>query len=104
MRTLEAKLPEYKTEFGVAVRFCAGLHIGRVVVGELGLFKMEIALLGDTMNTTARIQAACRETGHRLLASSALLERMNPLPNDIISVTLGEVKLRGKEADLELLA
>jgi adenylate cyclase len=104
MRTLEAKLPDYKTEFDVAVRFRAGLHIGQVVVGELGLFKMEIALLGDTMNTTARIQAACRETGHRILASSALLERMSPLPNDIVSVTLGQVKLRGKEADLELLA
>jgi len=104
MRTLEANLPEYKTEFDVAVRFRAGLHIGQVVVGELGLFKMEIAVLGDTMNTTARIQAACRETGHRILASSALLERMSPLPNDIVSVTLGLVKLRGKEADLELLA
>jgi class 3 adenylate cyclase len=104
MHTLEAKVPEYKTEFGVAARFRAGLHIGQVVVGELGLFKMEIALLGDTMNTTARIEAACRETDHRILVSSALLERMSPLPNDIVSVTLGQVKLRGKEADLELLA
>jgi adenylate cyclase len=104
MRTLKAKLTDYKTEFDVVVRFRAGLPIGPVVVGELGLFKMEIALLGDTMNTTARIQAACRETGHRILASSALLERMSPLPNDIVSVPLGQFKLRGKDADLELLA
>jgi adenylate cyclase len=104
MRTLEANLPDYETEFDVAVRFRAGLHIGQVVVGELGLFKMEIALLGDTMNTTARIQAACRETGHRILVSSSLLECMSPLPIDIVSATLGQVKLRGKEADLELFA
>jgi adenylate cyclase len=104
MRSLEANLLDYKREFDVAVRFRAGLHIGQVVVGELGLFKMEIALLGDTMNTTARIQAASREAGHRIVASGTLLESMSPLPADIASVKLGRVKLRGKEADLELFA
>ena len=31
--------------------------------------RTEIALIGDTMNTAARIQQACRETDNRVLAS-----------------------------------
>jgi adenylate cyclase len=104
LRTLEAHATDYEARFGVAARFRAGLHVGLVVVGELGLFKMEIALLGDTMNTTARIQAACRETGNRILVSSTLLGRMSALPTNVVSLPLGKVKLRGKEADLELFA
>jgi adenylate cyclase len=104
LRTLEAHATDYEEKFGVAARFRAGLHVGLVVVGELGLFKMEIALLGDTMNTAARIQAACRETGNRILVSSTLLGRMSTLPTDVVSLPLGKVKLRGKEADLELFA
>jgi adenylate cyclase len=43
---------------------------------ELGTIKMEIAFLGDTMNTAARLQQACRDIGHRVLASAALVERL----------------------------
>jgi adenylate cyclase len=34
----------------------AGLHCGPVVIGEMGSLKKEIVFLGDTVNTTARIQ------------------------------------------------
>lgn len=95
---------DYVAEFGAEARFRAGLHCGPVVIGELGLFKMEIALLGDTMNTTARIQAACRETGNRILASAALVERVAALPQGVAKRSLGRVSLRGKAASLNLYA
>jgi class 3 adenylate cyclase len=56
------------------------------------------------MNTAARIQAACRETGDRILVSSTLLGRMSTLPTNVVSLPLGKVKFRRKEADLELFA
>jgi hypothetical protein len=43
--------------------FRAGVHAGPLVAGEIGGFKREIALLGDTMNTAARIEQACRTPG-----------------------------------------
>jgi class 3 adenylate cyclase len=41
--------------------------------------RTEIALIGDTMNTAARIQQACRETDDRVLASAAFLDRQPAL-------------------------
>ena len=72
---LAARGPAYERDLGCRADFRAGLHCGSVVVGELGYLKKEIALIGDSMNTAARIQEACRATGCRVLASAALMER-----------------------------
>ncbi|MGO8917088.1 MAG: adenylate/guanylate cyclase domain-containing protein [Stellaceae bacterium] len=101
---LAAHAPAYERDFGCRADFRAGLHCGPVVVGELGFLKKEIALIGDTMNTAARIQQACRDTGHRVLASAALLERIAALPAGITRRALGPLPLRGKERALELYA
>ena len=72
--------PAYERDFGFRADFRAGLHCGPVVVGELGFVKKEIARIGDTMNTTPRIQDACREANCRVLVSAALLDRIVALP------------------------
>ncbi len=77
---LAARAPAYEREFGLNADFRAALHCGPIVVGELGYLKKEIALIGDTMNTAARIEEACRATGCRVLASAALLERLAAAP------------------------
>jgi len=92
----------YEREFGVVPDFRAGLHCGPVAVGELGTLRREIALIGDTMNTAARILEACRDTDNRVLASAALLERLAALPSGITRRRLGELPMRGKERPLEL--
>lgn len=99
----ERLAPVYEREFGARVNFRAGLHCGAVVTGEMGTVKKEIAFLGDTVNTGARIEEACRHTGHRLLASSDLIALM-ALPPGVRSTSIGIVKLRGRSADLELFA
>jgi adenylate cyclase len=73
-----------------------------VVIGELGIVKMEIALLGDTMNTAARLQQACRDTGQRVLASAALVDRLASLPPGIAKRSVGRLRLRGKENEIEI--
>jgi adenylate cyclase len=73
------------------------------VAGEVGGFKREIALLGDAMNTAARLEQACRATGHALLASRPFLDRTQ-IPSGIVATSLGSHLLRGKAERLELFA
>jgi adenylate cyclase len=99
---IAAQGPAYQREFGVVPDFRAGLHCGPVAVGELGSLRREIALIGDTMNTAARILEACRDTNNRVLASAALIERLATLPPGVTRRRLGEFPVRGKERRLEL--
>ena len=95
--------PSYEREFGLRVRFRAGLHCGPIVIGEMGTVKKEIALLGDTLNTAARIVEACRDRKEPVLASAALLSQL-VLPADITARSLGPVELRGRKSPVELFA
>jgi class 3 adenylate cyclase len=45
----------------------------------------------------ARIQEACRDTGCRVLASAALIERIGVLPVGVTGRSLGPWPMRGKE-------
>jgi adenylate cyclase len=100
---LAALSPVYVRDFGAPVHCRAGLHCGPVITGEMGSVKKEIVLLGDTVNTTARIQEFCRQTGDRVLASAALVNLLE-LPFGITKRSLGDLHLRGKENDVVLYA
>ena len=95
--------PQLLRRYGVAVDFRAGLHLGTLVIGEVGGFKREITLIGEAMNTAARIEQACRNGGHTFLVSRALLERTS-LPGDAVVTSIGSHLLRGKMECLELYA
>jgi adenylate cyclase len=56
------------------------------------------------MNTAARIQEACRDTGCPVLASAALLERIGALPAGATCRSLGLLPMRGKEQPIALYA
>ena len=101
---LDAAADTYIRDFGRRADFRAALHCGPVVIGELGVAKMEIAFLGDTMNTAERILQACRETDHRVLASPALVDRLSILPAGIARRSIGPLRLRGKESEIALYA
>jgi adenylate cyclase len=103
LERLSALALTYQREFGAAVNFRAGLHCGPVVTGEMGSVKKEIVFLGDTVNTAARIQEFCRQTGDRVLASADLIDRL-ALPAGIAKRSLGDLRLRGKESDVALYA
>jgi adenylate cyclase len=100
---LAERAADYAQEFGAAINVRAGLHCGAVVTGEMGSVKKEIVFLGDTVNTTARIQDLCRQTGDRVLASAELIDRLE-LPPGVAKRSLGDLRLRGKGADLSLYA
>lgn len=94
---------EYMHEFGVVPSTWASLHIGPVVTGEIGNFKHEIVYLGDTLNTSARIEQACRQFQRPFLASASLVDALQ-LPSDLEAESLGPVELRGVNDPIELFA
>jgi adenylate cyclase len=101
---LKARRASYKRKFGIEADFRAALHAGVVVLGEVGSFKKEIALIGDAMNTTARILDACRDNGRPVLASTALIGRLSGLPERVAAEPMLPLRARGKSAPLDVVA
>jgi adenylate cyclase len=64
---------KYTAEYGVIPTFKAGIHLGRVTIGEIGDIKKEIIFSGDVLNTTARIQGLCNNYKVDLLVSEDFL-------------------------------
>jgi adenylate cyclase len=95
---------DYQRAFGVMPRLRSVLHAGPLIVGEMGDVKREIVMLGDVMNTAARIEEVCRATGHDIIASAAVLPAMRSLPPGLRAQSLGPVSLRGKADAIELFA
>ena len=100
---LSVRGDEYRSRFGVRPAFRAALHAGPVVVGEIGDSKLEIVLLGDTVNTTARMEQLCRELDRNFLASAEALALMT-LPPGTVSESMPPVALKGKSQPVALYA
>jgi adenylate cyclase len=101
---LAQRAEAYCAEFGETPDFRAAIHAGAVVIGELGAQKKEIALIGDAMNTAARILEAARETGATALISAPYFDRLGGTPPGFSALRLAPIALRGKSAPLPLVA
>jgi len=102
-KRIAAKAAEYERRFGLVPEYRAALHIGTVVAGEIGDLKREVAFVGDTLNTAARLLAACRELGRDVVASTTLLDRV-PLPEGVAREALAPVAVRGKDQAVRVAA
>jgi adenylate cyclase len=52
-----------------------GLHYGQVVLGDIGLNRLEFAVIGTTVNAASRLESLTRELGCALVASNDLVQR-----------------------------
>lgn len=95
-KVIAARKDYYLEKFGFVPTFRAGIHFGPVVIGEMGNLKLEIAFLGDTVNTTARVQEACKKYSKDIIISGQALQHLN-LSDEFIVTKLDETQLRGKE-------
>lgn len=95
--------PKFEVGYGYIPSFKAGIHLGHVVVGEIGDVKREIAFLGDTINTAARIRSACSVLKRSLLVSAELIGALNDTRHLMIE-KMGPMRLKGKEEKMELCA
>lgn len=93
----------YNKSYGLVPQFKAGMHIGNVIIAEIGEIKREIALNGDTMNTAARIEGECNRLNADFLISDDLLSFLE-LESWVTPVLKGEIQLKGKEKTTKIYA
>jgi PAS domain S-box-containing protein len=80
-----------------------GLHSGEVVAGNVGGGgRLDFTVIGDPVNTAARIESATRKTGDRILLSGATNERL--LGTEVPITERAAVLLKGKSSPLALYA
>jgi adenylate cyclase len=86
----------------VVPEFRVGIHAGDVTVGEIGVIKKDLAMSGDTMNTTARIRSACSELNQKFIVSKDFMDAADL--KEWQSESLGLIDLKGKSNGVELFA
>ena len=57
------------------IQASVGLHYGEVVLGDIGLNRLEFAVIGTTVNAASRLEALTRELSCAIVASDALVQR-----------------------------
>lgn len=92
----------FRRKYDIIPEFRVGVHMGDVTVGEIGLIKKDLAMSGDTMNTTARIRSACNELNQKFIMSKEFMENANLKEWQVES--LGVVDLKGKANGVELFS
>jgi len=101
-KNIQRKSTYFKRKYGVVPEFRVGINVGEVTVGEIGVLKKDLAMSGDTMNTTARIRSACNELNHHFIVSKDFVEASGLKEWQIES--LGLVDLKGKDQSIELFS
>ncbi|MEL6867746.1 MAG: adenylate/guanylate cyclase domain-containing protein, partial [Bacteroidota bacterium] len=99
---LQQQAQKFQSTYGVVPTFKAGIHLGKVTSGEIGIIKREITFSGDVLNTTARIQGLCNQYEVDLLISGKLRQVLAPDP-DLEMIALGIATLRGRNKKIDLL-
>lgn len=92
----------FRRKYDISPEFRVGIHAGEVTIGEIGLIKKDLAMSGDTMNTTARIRSACSELKQKFIVSKDFIDTIDL--KDWQSESLGLVDLKGKDKRIELFA
>ncbi len=99
-KIIDEKADEYQARYGLVPSFKAGLHVGKVTRGQVGLIKRELLFTGDVLNATARIQSMCNELNAGLLISAELKDKMASGTFDFIAK--GAFDLKGRNQKMEL--
>lgn len=90
-------------KYKVDLQFTAGLHYGDVTVSEIGHDHKEIGFWGDAVNTTQRIQEACKFCHAPFLMSEAFLNLVSSETRSRLLIEeLNDIQLRGKKTKVNL--
>lgn len=92
----------FKSNYDIVPEYKAGMHVGTVTVGQVGISKKELVMSGDTINTASRIRSACNDLNQKFLVSKEIIELAKM--KDWQSESMGFVDLKGKNEEIELFA
>ncbi|WHH61074.1 adenylate/guanylate cyclase domain-containing protein [Petroclostridium sp. X23] len=85
-------------KFGRGVQFGIGINTGLAVVGNIGTsFRMDYTAIGDTVNTSARLESNAKP-GQILLSQSTY----ELVKDRVLATALGEIKVKGKEQGIQI--
>lgn len=101
-KILQKNGERFRRKYGIIPEFRVGIHAGEVTIGEIGLIKKDLAMSGDTMNTTARIRSACSELKQKFIVSKDFIDAVDLKKWQ--SESLGIIDLKGKDKGIELFA
>jgi len=99
-QSIYKKKNKYIELYGLYPEFKAGIHLGEVIVTEVGGLKSEIAYHGDTMNTASRLCNAARDYNNGLIISAELLSYIQNIDESYNVESIGLVKFKGKEHEI----
>lgn len=91
---------KYRQKYSLAPCFKAGVHMGQVTTGEIGVIKKDIVFSGDVLNATARIQGLCNQYESNLLVSKDLINSLDK--SSLQLKDLGLVDLKGREEKIQI--
>jgi adenylate cyclase len=84
------------------LRIGIGIHLGPVIVGEMGYGPAtQLTAVGDAVNTASRLESLCKELGAELVISQDALERAGVT---LAGFPLHEVAIRGRTQPLSVRA
>jgi adenylate cyclase len=73
-----------------------GISLGNVIMGNIGSERRRnYTVIGDTVNTASRLEAACKDHHRHLIVSQAVYERLDEKGKKRFSC-LGDIPLKGK--------
>ena len=99
-KIIQKKKEYYYGLYGLIPQFKAGIHLGAVVVTEVGGLKSEIAYHGDTINTASRLCNVAKNLEVGLIISAELLGFLKSIDEAYIIESVGLVKFKGKRHDV----
>ena len=101
-RIVQKESNYYRREYGMVPEYRIGVHLGMVMVGEIGIVKKDLTMSGDAMNTTARIRTMGGELNQKFVGSADFV--LSAGLKDWQIESLGSIDLKGKELPMELFA
>jgi adenylate cyclase len=94
---MQAEMEELRTKLSTPFRIGIGIHAGEVIAGKIGSTeKLEFTVIGDVVNTAARLEGLSKELDAAIIVSSVVHDRLSAEGFSLPWTGMGERKLKGK--------